>query len=145
MPKVLYAEDVQVGTQLPTLKRFVDTQRLVKYAGAEEDWFQGHYDHLFATGIGFPGVYGHGWLTFAFLMNVVTDWMGPDGTVKRAHCRYGRPVLAGTELTLKGVVAKIEREDGEELAALELQAVDPEGQVFGSAEVLVSLPNRGKQ
>jgi len=144
MNKALHIEDVQVGTELPTLKRFVDTPRLVMYAGAEEDWYRGHYDHVYATSIGFPAVFGHGWLTFAFLMNVATDWMGPDGTVRSARCRYIRPAFPGTELTCKGVVTAKGRGDGEELATLELQAVDPNGQTLASAEAVVALPNRGE-
>ena len=44
MADQVYFEDVEEGTELPTLRKDPTTQQLVKYAGASGDYYQIHYD-----------------------------------------------------------------------------------------------------
>ena len=138
----LYADDVHEGTELPPLERCPDTMQLVKYAGAEEDWYQGHYDHNFAVSIGQKTVFAHGWLTFSFVVTAVTDWLGPDGTLKSARCRCLDTVYPGTELKLGGLVTKKYEENGERLFQIELHATGSDGKTYAQGTAVVALPSR---
>ncbi|MBF8265321.1 MAG: Acyl dehydratase, partial [Dehalococcoidia bacterium] len=73
MSKQIYYEEVEVGAELPPLIKHPTTQQLVKWAGASDDYYQIHYDKDFAMANNLPGVIVHGWLTFSFLGQLVTD------------------------------------------------------------------------
>ncbi len=46
--KQFYFEDVEAGSEIPSLEKEPSTQQLVKYAGASGDFYQIHYDKDFA-------------------------------------------------------------------------------------------------
>ena len=94
MTDQVYFEDVQPGSELPTLRKDPTTQQLVMYAGASGDFYQIHYDQEYARANGLPNVILHGALKNAFLGHLVTDWIGELGTLKKldsAVPRHGRP------------------------------------------------------
>ena len=86
MSEQIYFEEVEVGTELPSLERQPATEQLVRYAGASGDFYPIHYDKDFAIANGLSGVILHGALKNAFLGQVVTDWMGEMGTLKELTC-----------------------------------------------------------
>ena len=98
----LYWEDVQVGTEVPPLPKVATSQMLVKWAGASGDFNPLHYDYSFATsqGAGKPIVTGQ--LKRAWLVQLLTDWIGEEGTLKKFSCHfravdYPRPMKTMTE------------------------------------------------
>ena len=64
------------------------TRQLVKYAGTSGDFYEVHYDKDFAVEIGLPGLIVHGALKNAYLGQVVTGWMGPQGVLRKLSVRY---------------------------------------------------------
>ena len=71
-----YFEDVEVGSDVPTLRKDPTPQQLVKYAGASGDFYQIHYDVEYANNNGLPGIILHGALKNAFLGQLMTDYIG---------------------------------------------------------------------
>ena len=63
---------------------------LVKWAGASGDFNPLHYDTAFAAfqGVGSPIV--HGALKRQWLVQLMTDWMGEQGTLKKFSCKATR-------------------------------------------------------
>ena len=88
MSTPLVWEDIEEGMVVPSLVKLPTTQMLVKYAGASGDFYQIHYDHAFALEKGLPGVIIHGALKSAFLGQMLTDWIGESGTLKKLACQY---------------------------------------------------------
>ena len=111
----LYYEDVQVGMELPTLLKHPTTRQLVKWAGACHDYHELHYDKDVAEKSGLPSVILQGPLTLAFLGQLVTDWMGEQGTLKKLGCQWRGINFPGEDLICKGVVTKKYEEVGEQL------------------------------
>ena len=70
-----YFEDVEVGSDVPTLRKDPTPQQLVKYAGASGDFYQIHYDVEYANNNGLPGIILHGALKNAFLGQLMTDYI----------------------------------------------------------------------
>ena len=83
MHEILYWEDVAEGQELPQLVKRPSRRQLVMYAGASGDFYEVHYDRDFAIEIGLPGLIVHGALKNAYLAQVITGWMGPEGVMKR--------------------------------------------------------------
>lgn len=86
-----------VGLRLPESRVEIDRLALIQYAGAADDYVRQHWDHPFMTAQGYPDVIGHGWLTFAHMCRLVTDWAPPHvARIVRYAVRYQRPFHPGT-------------------------------------------------
>ncbi|MFQ5860419.1 MAG: MaoC/PaaZ C-terminal domain-containing protein [Dehalococcoidia bacterium] len=136
-------EDVQEGMELPSLVKGPTTRQLVRYAGASGDYYEIHYDKDFAQGTGLPGVIIHGALKSAFLGQLVTDWIGEEGTLRKLGCQYRGMDVPGDTLTCKGRVVKKYTRDGEHLVDLEVWLENGQGQSTTPGWATVALPSRG--
>ena len=76
-----YFEDVNVGDEIPKLKKNCSTQQLVLWAAGSGDFYQIHYDKDFAQRTGLKGLIVHGALKNAFLGQLLHDWAGENGQV----------------------------------------------------------------
>ena len=83
MAEQIYFEDVEEGSEIPTLRKDPTTQQLVKYAGASGDYYQNHYDKGLALNNNLPDVILHGALKNAFLGQLMTDFAGLGGELKK--------------------------------------------------------------
>lgn len=88
MAKQLYWEDVKEDDEVTPLSKVATTQMLVRWAGASGDFNPLHYDSVFAAaqGVGKPIV--HGALKRQWLVQLMTDWIGDRGTLKKFSCQY---------------------------------------------------------
>jgi len=114
---------VQVGDEIPELVKHPTTRQLVRYAGAQGDFYEIHYDQDFARSVGLPGVILHGLLKAAFLGQLVTDWLGERGTLKTFEVSYRGIDQPGRPYRCRG---KITRVDGDQVE-LEVWGEDSDG------------------
>ena len=123
----------QVGQEIPELVKHPTTRQLVQYAGAQGDFYEIHYDQAYAKSVGLPGVILHGLLKAAFLGQLVTDWLGDQGTLKTLDVSYRGVDMPGNAYRCRGRVTRIDR-DGVEL---EVWGEDEDGKrtTVGSATV----------
>ncbi len=142
MAQQVFYEDVEAGTELPTLIKQPTTQQLVMWAGASDDYYQIHYDKDFAQANRLPGVIVHGWLTFSFVTQLVTDWIGDEGTVRKVGCSYRGMNFPGEDTICKGKVTKKYVEDGQHVVECEVWAENPRGEILVPANATVVLPSR---
>jgi len=139
----VYFEDVQEGMEIPTLVKEPTTQQLVKYAGASGDYYQIHYDKDFAIGNGLPGAILHGALKNAFLGQLMTDWIGEGGTLKKLSVQYRGMDVPDDKLSCKGKVTKAYVEGGEHLVDCEIWLENGKGETTTPGAATVALPSRG--
>ena len=150
----LYWEDVQVGTEVSPLPKVATSQMLVKWAGASGDFNPLHYDYSFAAsqGAGKPIVTGQ--LKRAWLVQLLTDWIGEEGTLKKFSCHfravdYPRPMKTMTESQegetwwCKGKVIKKHVEDGKYYIDCNIWVENGKGEVTTNGKATVILPSRG--
>ncbi|MDP6799399.1 MAG: MaoC/PaaZ C-terminal domain-containing protein [SAR202 cluster bacterium] len=143
MADQVYFDDVKEGMELPEVRKDPTTQQLVMYAGASGDYYQIHYDLEFARNNGLPDVILHGALKNAFLGQIMTDWIGEEGTLKKLSVQYRGMDVPGTPAFVKGVVKKTYEEDGENLVECEIWLENHEGTRTTPGSAVVSLPKRG--
>ena len=142
MAEQVYWDDVQEGTELPSVVKNPTTQQLVKYAGASGDYYQIHYDKDFAKNNDLEDVILHGALKNAFLGHLVTKWMGEQGDLKRLACQYRGMDIPGTPVTAKGVVTRKYQEQGANLVDCEIWLENKDGEKTTPGSATVALPQR---
>lgn len=86
-------------------RTFAPTSRqLVKYSVATGDYYEAHYDHLYAIKHGLPGVIVHGLLKLCLCNRAIHDWFGRDLLVDAIDVQYRGLDLVGTPWTVHGEV-----------------------------------------
>jgi acyl dehydratase len=127
---------------LPPLEKNPTTRQLVQYAGASGDYYEIHYDLEYARGNGLEGVILHGALKNAFLAQLMTNWMGIQGALKRLSCQYRGMDRPGSPITAKGAVTRKYQQDGERLVDCTIWLENAQGEKTTPGAATVVLPSR---
>lgn len=138
----IYYEDVEPGAEIPSLAKQPTTQQLVMWAGASGDYNPIHYDKDLAQARGLPGVIVHGQLVAAFLVQMLCDWMGPEGSLKKLSVSYKGLNFPGDTLTCRGVVKDKSEDEGHQLVTLDVWAENQRGEKTVVGAAVVVLPSR---
>ncbi len=142
MAEQVYFEDVQEGEEIPSLKKNCSTQQLVMWAAASGDFYQIHYDNDFAQTTGLKGVIVHGALKNAFLGQLLHDWAGEHGQIRRFGCSYRGMDEPNQDIVCGGVIKRKYSEHGKHFVALHIWTKNPEGKKTSPGSALVMLPSR---
>jgi acyl dehydratase len=136
----LYFEDVEEGAELPPLVKRPTTRQLVKWAGAIGDYAEIHYDLREAHAAKLDDLVVHGALKSAFLGQLVTDWIGPKGTVQKLTASFRGMDAPGHTLTCKGRVSRKTASTGQGTVECELWIENEEAKVTTTGSAVVVLP-----
>ncbi len=142
MAEQVYFEDVAEGQEIPKLVKNCSSQQLVMWAAGSGDFYQIHYDKDFAQGNGLKGIIVHGALKNAFLGQLVHDWAGDKGFVRRFSCQYRGMDYPNQEIICRGVITKKYQEGGQNLLDLDIWTENPEGQKTSPGTATVALPSK---
>ncbi|MCK4368375.1 MAG: MaoC family dehydratase N-terminal domain-containing protein [Dehalococcoidales bacterium] len=143
MTEQLYYQDVAVGGEITPLVKQPTTMQLVMWAGASGDYNPIHYDKDFAQSRGLSGVIVPGQLIGAFLGQLMTDWIGEGGSLRKLSCSYKGMNYPGEAVTCKGKVTKKYVQNGQHFVECSLWAENPKGEKTASGKAMVILPSRG--
>ena len=139
----VYFEDVKEGEEIPKLTKNCSTQQLVMWAAGSGDFYQIHYDKDFAQSTGLKGLIVHGALKHAFLGQLLNDWVGDDGRIKKFGCQYRGMDEPNQEIVCRGVVTKKYQEGAQNLVELDVWTENHKGQKTTPGTAVVTLPARG--
>jgi hypothetical protein len=103
-------DDVQVGDELPPLEVPLTRTLIVATAIASRDYQDVHHDPTLAVERGSPDIFMNILSTNGFVGRFVTDWAGPDATVKKVAIRLGAPNYPGDTMVMTGSVTS--KDDG---------------------------------
>ena len=140
----LYWEDVKVGGEIPALVKHPTPQQLVKWAGASGDFYQIHYDREYARGNGLRNIIVHGLLKVSFLGQMLTDWIGEHGTLKKIGCQHRGMDYPDEDLICRGKVSRKFVEQGEHLVECEIWTENPRKEKTAPGTAIVALPVKDK-
>lgn len=143
MGNQIHFEDIEVGTEIPALIKNPTPMQLVKFAGASEDFNPIHYDNDKALADGLPGTIVHGRLKNAFLIQLLTDWIGDEGKLKSISIQHRGMDLPLHPLVCKGTVTAKRAEDGQHLVDCEVWTENEKGEKTAPGTATVALPSRG--
>lgn len=140
MRQQVYFDDVSVGDEIPALRKHPTRRQLVMWAGASEDYYEIHYDTAFAKKNKLDDVVVHGRLKAAFLGQLLTGWIGPEGSLKAMNCRYKGTDPADEDMILRASVSAKRVEGQENLVDLDIWSERLDGVRTTEGAATVSLP-----
>lgn len=141
----LFFEDVQQGMAVPQIAKHPHEVDLFMFSAITWDTHRTHWDIPYAVQEEkLPGMLVHGHLQGAWLAELMTDWIGPMGKLKKIEYRNRAMSIQGDQLTLKGTVTE-KRDDapGRGLVTCEVWIEKDGGEVTTSGTTTVELPKRG--
>ncbi|MBI4497967.1 MAG: acyl dehydratase [Chloroflexi bacterium] len=141
----VYWEDMQVGQEIPKLEKGpITTQMMMRWGAAVGDYYQIHYDPNFAKEVAhLPGIIVHGTHKFGILGQLLSNFAGPEGWVRKLAASYRGMDFPNQVITARGVVTSKHEQDGQKLVELEIWTENPEGRKTTLGSAVVVLPARG--
>jgi acyl dehydratase len=141
-PPQLHYEDVEVGAEVPALVKTPDTIALVRYCAASNDFSPIHFDDPYARSRGQRSVIVQGFFKAACLGQMLSDWAGPQGWVKKFATKYQRVNLPYDPMTCRGKVIRKYVESDSHLVDVEMWVEDGKGDTTTTGQATVLLPSR---
>ena len=142
MPHRLYYEDIVVGSEITPLVKHPTRRQLVMWAGVSGDYNEIHYDKEFAQSKSLPGVIVQGQLAYSFLGQLITDWIGEQGSLRKLTCSYKGMNFPDEPLVCKGKVNRKYVEDEEHCIACNIWAENVRGEKTISGMAIIILARK---
>jgi acyl dehydratase len=102
---------LRVGDALPELAIPISVSLVVGGALASRDFTPVHHDRSAAQAAGLQDVFMNILTTNGLVGRFVTDWAGPDASLRGVSIKLGTPNLPGDTMTLRGSVTSIEGDE----------------------------------
>ena len=130
-----------MGDELPPITKTPGRLDLVKYAAGSGDFNPLHYDPDFPQAREIGDNIVHGRLKYAALGQLVSDWLGHRGFIRRISASYRGMDHRGQSFTCHGRVTGVSEEHGRRIVELELwtEAADGRRTTEGAAEVAFTM------
>jgi hydroxyacyl-ACP dehydratase HTD2-like protein with hotdog domain len=139
----VYFDDLNVGDEIPTMVKNPTRAQLFMYSAITWNVHRIHYDRDYANVEEHPDVLVHGPLQGAFLGQYMTDWIGPEGTLKKISWSNRGRAFPEEPYIMKGLVKEKRSEGGENLVDCEIWGENKEGERVALGSAVVVLPSRG--
>ena len=129
---------VKVGDKLPELKIDITTGLIIGSALASRDFTPVHHDKKVAQATGLSDVFMNIITSNGFMGRFVTDWAGPDATLKGIDIKLGAPNLPGFVMTISGEVKA--KDDATGLVSVAVEGVNNVWGTHMNGTVRIALP-----
>jgi acyl dehydratase len=133
---------VKAGEELPPFTRTTGFANWNRYAAVNDEFVPIHMDDEAGRAAGYPTAFGMGNLQWAYLHNLVRDWLGDDGAIVSLKCQFRAANTKGMTVTARGVVTAVREDGGKLLADLDIWTEDSEGNKLAPGSALVELDLR---
>ena len=105
-----------------------------------------HWEDEFAREVGVPAAYDYGPERVSWASNLLTNWMGDDGFLRKLAVRVERFNIAGDLTRFSGrVTAKYPDADGHPAVDIALQGTNQRGEISVQGMAAVTLPWRSQR
>ncbi len=129
---------VAVGDKLPPLKIDITTGLIVGAALASRDFTPVHHDKKAAQTAGLPDVFMNILTSNGLMGRFVTDWSGPESTLKGIDIKLGAPNLPGFVMNVTGEVKA--KDDANGIVTVAVEGVNNVWGTHMTGTVRVALP-----
>ena len=99
---------VKVGDEIPTFTRETGFANWNRYAAVNDEFVPIHMDDEAGAAAGNGGAFGMGNLQWAYLHNMLRNWIGENGEILSIEVQFRSPNVKGQTVTAKGTVTAID-------------------------------------
>lgn len=131
--------DITQGNEIPTFERQQNFHAWNRFAAVNDEFVPIHMDEAAGRAAGFPGAIGMGNLSCSYLHNVLRDWLGDEGRIRRVSVQYRQPNNQGSILTTHGKITSVASSPAGREVQIELWMEDDAGRVLMNGEALVEV------
>ena len=110
--------------------------------GAQDSAARGHTEGKMARDVGMPGGYDVGTQRVSWLGQLMTNWMGDDGFLRKLSVSLRRPNIFGDVSWCRGQIVDKRVEDGLHLIYLDLAVVNQLDEKTATGTAVAALPSR---
>ena len=128
---------IQEGDELPVLEKKPSVTQLVKYAAGSGDFNPLHHDYAFPQAKQIGSIIVHGRFKYASLGELVSNWLGHAGRIKKLSCQYRGMDTPDQPIVCKGSVTRKWEEGGEKLVELSIRTENGEGKTTTPGSAIV--------
>ena len=128
---------VQIGDELPKMKKQASEAELFLYSAASFNPHRIHYDRAYANFEGHDDLVVHGPLQGSWLTQFVTDWAGPRARLLSIEWQNRASAFVGDELIFAGTVTAIDQANTS--VELEISEKNIDGTLLRPAKANVRL------
>jgi len=139
-----FFDDIEVGSEiLPLTKEPCTLVIMAKFAAMNGDFYPAHYDNKWAIETDrLPAAIVHGMQVATYLSQLLTDWIAPNGVLKKFSSQVRAQTFVEDTLTMKGKVTKKYTKDSENYLECEAWGEKQDGTVVIQGSATVTLPSR---
>jgi acyl dehydratase len=130
-------ESINEGDELPELRKKPGVTQLVKYAAGSGDFNPLHHDYSFPQAKALGSIILHGRFKYASLGELVSNWLGHNGRIRKISCQYRGMDFPDKEIICRGSVSRKWEEGGEKLAELSVWTENDEGKKTTPGQAVV--------
>ena len=138
MTTIPATETPHVGQEIPTLVRETGLANWNRYAAVNDEFVPIHMDDEAGRAAGYPTAFGMGNLQWAYLHDVLRQWIGENGRILSLRCQFRAANTKGMTVTAHGVVTAIREQGGLEVD-LEVWTEDQDGHRLAPGAATVKL------
>src|SRR4030088_2512183 len=109
---------LSVGDEIPAFVRTTGVANWNRYAAVNDEFVPIHMDDGAGREAGYPTAIGMGNLQWAFLHNVLREWMGDDGRIEQIACQFRSPNVKDQTVSARGRIVAIRPEGDRVLVEL---------------------------
>jgi acyl dehydratase len=132
-------ESIKEGDALPELVKQPGVTQLVKYAAGSGDFNPLHHDYNFPQSKALGSIIVHGRFKYASLGQLVSDWLGHQGRIRKLSCQYRGMDFPDKVMKVKGKVSKKWQEGGRKLVKVDVWTENEEGRPTTPGEAIVEF------
>jgi acyl dehydratase len=144
MAENVYFEDVNVGDDIPSFTRQTDFMHWNRYAAVNDEFVYIHMDdEAGRAAANEPGAFGMGNLRWAYLLNMLREWVGDEVDVRELGVQFRAINQKNDVLTCVGTITEKTEENGDHLVRLDTNVINQDGVATCPGHAVVALPSRG--
>jgi hydroxyacyl-ACP dehydratase HTD2-like protein with hotdog domain len=143
MTDQIYFDDVKEGEEIRPLKKDVTSLNIFMYLATIWLLDRIHFDYPYATERrGLPNVVAPGNMAIDYYAQLLTDWAGREGELRKLSTQYRSFMVPGNKLECGGKIVNKYIDKGKGYVELELWMTNEEGTNCAPGKGVVELPLR---
>jgi acyl dehydratase len=142
MTQSVAIDAIEVGQELPEFRRTTGFANWNRYAAVNDEFVPIHMDDEAGRAAGYPTAFGMGNLQWAYLHNLLRQWVGDSGQILRLACQFRAANTKDMTVVARGRVTAVRDEDDRRVVDLEVWTESDRGDKLAPATATVALPHR---